>query len=77
MWRKEFNRYNQRKLVIEDPKLYGFHISGSSHPPIQIRSIKFCANVRGEGDGSERGNTGRERSVSALVWAMPTYEASI
>jgi transmembrane sensor len=25
---EEFNRYNQRQLIIEDPDLYGFHISG-------------------------------------------------
>jgi transmembrane sensor len=25
---EKFNRYNQRQLVIDDPKLYGFHISG-------------------------------------------------
>jgi len=25
---EEFNRYNPRQLVIEDPQLYGFHISG-------------------------------------------------
>src|SRR5258706_4382494 len=25
---EEFNRYNARQLVIEDPQLYGFHISG-------------------------------------------------
>ena len=25
---EEFNRYNQRQLVVDDPKFYGFHISG-------------------------------------------------
>jgi len=32
---EEFNRYNPRQLVIEDPQLYGFHISGvfSSNDP--------------------------------------------
>lgn len=38
---EEFNRYNQRQLVIKDPALYGFHISGvfSSTDPDSL--IKF------------------------------------
>jgi transmembrane sensor len=38
---EEFNRYNQRQLVVVDPKLYGFHISGvfSSTDPDSL--IKF------------------------------------
>jgi transmembrane sensor len=38
---EEFNRYNQRQLIIKDPKLYGFHISGvfSSTDPNSL--IKF------------------------------------
>jgi transmembrane sensor len=35
---EEFNRYNERQLVIEDPKLYDFHISGvfSSTDPASL-----------------------------------------
>jgi transmembrane sensor len=38
---EEFNRYNERQLVIKDPALYGFHISGvfSSTDPNSL--IKF------------------------------------
>jgi transmembrane sensor len=44
---EEFNRYNQRQLVIEDPNLYGFHISGvfSSTDPDSL--IKFLRQRRG------------------------------
>jgi transmembrane sensor len=40
---EEFNRYNHRQLVIEDPKLYGFHISGvfsSTDPDSLIRFLR-------------------------------------
>jgi transmembrane sensor len=38
---EEFNRYNQRKLVIEDPRLYGFHISGIFSSTDSDSLIKF------------------------------------
>ena len=40
---EEFNRYNQRQLVIKDPALYGFHISGifsSTDPDSLIRFLR-------------------------------------
>jgi transmembrane sensor len=40
---EEFNRYNQRQLVIEDPALHGFHISGifsSTDPDSLIRFLR-------------------------------------
>jgi transmembrane sensor len=40
---EEFNRYNERQLVIEDPKLYDFHISGvfsSTDPQSLIRFLR-------------------------------------
>lgn len=44
---EEFNRYNQRQLVIEEPQLYGFHISGvfSSTDPESL--IKFLREQLG------------------------------
>jgi transmembrane sensor len=46
---EEFNRYNQRQLVIEDPALYGFHISGvfsSSDPDALIKFLQQRPGVR-------------------------------
>jgi transmembrane sensor len=46
---EEFNRYNERKLVIEDPKLYGFHISGifsSTDPEALIRFLRQRPGVK-------------------------------
>jgi transmembrane sensor len=46
---EEFNRYNQRQLIIEDPDLYGFHISGvfsSTDPDSLIRFLRERAGVR-------------------------------
>jgi transmembrane sensor len=46
---EEFNRYNQRQLVIEDPMLYGFHISGvfsSTDPDSLIRFLRQRPGVK-------------------------------
>jgi transmembrane sensor len=46
---EEFNRYNERQLVIQDPKLYDFHISGvfsSSDPASLIRFLRQRPGVR-------------------------------
>jgi transmembrane sensor len=46
---EEFNRYNQRQLVIEDPSLYDFHISGvfsSSDPASLVRFLRERPGVR-------------------------------
>jgi transmembrane sensor len=46
---EEFNRYNQRQLVIEDPQLYGFHISGvfsSTDPDSLIRFLQQRPGVK-------------------------------
>jgi len=46
---EEFNRYNQRQLVIEDPQLYNFHISGmfsSTDPDSLIRFLRERPDVR-------------------------------
>ncbi len=45
----EFNRYNERRLVIEDPALYGFHISGvfsSTDPKSLIRFLRGRPGVQ-------------------------------
>lgn len=46
---EEFNRYNQRQLVIQDPKLYGFHISGifsSTDPDSLIKFLRERPGVK-------------------------------
>lgn len=46
---EEFNRYNQRQLVIEDPALYGFHISGvfsSTDPDSLIKFLRQRPGVK-------------------------------
>jgi transmembrane sensor len=46
---EEFNRYNERQLVIEDPTLYDFHISGvfsSSDPASLVRFLRDRPGVR-------------------------------
>jgi transmembrane sensor len=46
---EEFNRYNKRQLVIEDPTLYDFHISGvfsSSDPASLVRFLRERPGVR-------------------------------
>jgi len=42
---EEFNRYNTRRLVIEDPDLYGFHISGVFSSTDPQSSLAFCVAV--------------------------------
>ena len=46
---EEFNRYNQRQLVIEDSTLYGFHISGvfsSTDPDSLIKFLRQRPGVK-------------------------------
>jgi transmembrane sensor len=46
---EEFNRYNERQLVIQDPTLYDFHISGvfsSSDPASLVRFLRERPGVR-------------------------------
>jgi transmembrane sensor len=46
---EEFNRYNKRQLIIEDPTLYDFHISGvfsSSDPASLVRFLRERPGVR-------------------------------
>jgi transmembrane sensor len=46
---EEFNRYNERQLVIEDPELYDFHISGvfsSTDPESLIRFLRERPGVK-------------------------------
>jgi transmembrane sensor len=46
---EEFNRYNERQLVIEDPTLYDFHISGvfsSSDPGSLVRFLRERPGVQ-------------------------------
>lgn len=38
---EEFNRYNRRQLVIRDPELLGFHISGVFPSTDSVRMIEF------------------------------------
>jgi transmembrane sensor len=53
---EEFNRYNQRQLVIVDPKLYGFHISGvfsSTDPDSLIEFLRQRPGVKVTEAGGE------------------------
>jgi transmembrane sensor len=53
---EEFNRYNQRQLVIKDPTLYGFHISGvfsSTDPDSLIKFLQQRPGVKVTEAGSE------------------------
>jgi transmembrane sensor len=46
---EEFNRYNQRQLVIEDPQLYAFHVSGvfsSTDPDSLIKFLRERPGVK-------------------------------
>ncbi|MGH8211113.1 MAG: FecR family protein [Steroidobacteraceae bacterium] len=46
---EEFNRYNERQVIIEDPELYDFHISGvfsSTDPDSLIRFLRDRPGVR-------------------------------
>jgi transmembrane sensor len=53
---EEFNRYNERQLVIDDPRLYDFHISGvfsSTDPESLIRFLRERPGVKISEEGSE------------------------
>jgi transmembrane sensor len=53
---EEFNRYNDRQLLIEDPALYDFHISGvfsSTDPESLIRFLRQRPGVRVTETGRE------------------------
>jgi len=46
---EEFNRYNQRQLVVQDPELYDFHISGvfaSTDPGALLQFLRERAGVQ-------------------------------
>jgi transmembrane sensor len=46
---EEFNRYNQRQLIVQDPDLYEFHISGvfaSTDPEALLQFLRERAGVR-------------------------------
>lgn len=46
---EEFNRYNQRQLIVRDPALYEFHISGvfaSTDPEALLQFLRERAGVR-------------------------------
>jgi transmembrane sensor len=46
---EEFNRYNQRQLIVQDPKLYDFHISGvfaSTDPDALLQFLRERAGVQ-------------------------------
>ncbi len=46
---EEFNRYNQRQLVLQDPALYDFHISGvfaSTDPGALLQFLRERAGVQ-------------------------------
>jgi len=43
---EEFNRYNQRQLVVVDPSSMDFTSAASSPRPIPTRSSNFCASDR-------------------------------
>jgi transmembrane sensor len=60
---EEFNRYNQRKLVIEDPTLYGFHISGVFSTTDPDSLIKFLRERPGVKVTETSGEIRVERNV--------------
>lgn len=46
---EEFNRYNQRQLIVKDPELYEFHISGmfaSTDPEALLQFLRERTGVR-------------------------------
>jgi transmembrane sensor len=46
---EEFNRYNQRQLIVRDPELYDFHISGvfaSTDPGALLQFLRERAGVQ-------------------------------
>jgi transmembrane sensor len=46
---EEFNRYNQRRLIVQDPELYDFHISGvfaSTDPGALLQFLRERAGVQ-------------------------------
>ena len=46
---EEFNRYNQRQLIVQDPGLYDFHISGvfaSTDPDALLQFLRERAGVQ-------------------------------
>ena len=46
---EEFNRYNARQLVVLDPELYDFHISGvfsSTDPSALLQFLRERADVQ-------------------------------
>lgn len=53
---EEFNRYNERQLIVRDPELYDFHISGvfaSSDPGALLQFLRERAGVQVvESDGA-------------------------
>jgi transmembrane sensor len=53
---EEFNRYNERQLIIQDPALYDFHISGvfsSTDPTSLIRFLRQRPGVKVIETGSQ------------------------
>src|SRR5262249_41134896 len=53
---EEFNRYNARQLIIEDPGLYNFHISGvfsSADPDSLIRFLRERPDVKVTEQGAQ------------------------
>jgi transmembrane sensor len=45
---EEFNRYNTRRLVIADPKLSSFHVSGvfsSTDPALLVQFLQMQAEI--------------------------------
>jgi transmembrane sensor len=46
---EEFNRYNQRQLIVQDPELYDFHISGvfaSTDPGALLQFLRERAGMQ-------------------------------
>jgi transmembrane sensor len=46
---EEFNRYNERQLIIQDPALYDFHVSGvfsSTDPASLVRFLRERPGVK-------------------------------
>jgi len=66
---EEFNRYNQRQLVIKDPALYGFHISGAFSSTDPNSLIKFLQQRPGVKVTETDGEIRVERAT--LPAAMP------
>jgi transmembrane sensor len=66
---EEFNRYNRRQLVIRDPELFDFHVSGvfpstDSSRMIEFLRQRFGVTMNGSGDEIELSRPARMKQIA-------------